>query len=401
MKHICLILCSVILLIACKKTNETPSAPMKEEVRGVWVPDPSHTNVMKSYQNVVQFVESIDSLNLNTIFVASYALSKTIYPSQVLLENSIYINIDSTFSLMPYMATYNQPMKSPSNDPVRDLIDEAHKRNIKVFLWFEFGFMGDMKPMNKAHPIYAKHPDWLGLGNDGKGANYNNHDYYFNSYHPEVQEFLIKLIEESLTLYPDLDGVQGDDRLPAMARNSGYDKYTVAKYQAEHNGAKPPHDFNDSTWVRWRLNILNDFGKTLYTRIKAKNSNVMLSFSPNPYPWCEEKLMQEWPQWVETGICDLLNVQCYRYEAEPYENTVKAVMSHIKKPEQLFAPGIILRVSGEQVLKPEILRKQMEINRALGTNGEVFFYNEGLRDTATQAVLREFYTEKAKFPALR
>jgi uncharacterized lipoprotein YddW (UPF0748 family) len=373
----------------------------KPEVRGVWVPDPQYTNVLKSYRNVQNFVATLDSLNFNSIYIVTYALNKTLYPSKVLLKNTNYSHIDSTSMLTPFMKTYNKPQKSPTNNPVQDLIVEAHKRNLKVFFWFEFGFMADIKlatPTN--NPILAKHSDWVGIGNDGKPASYNNHDYYFNSFDPKVQKYLLDLIVEGIKKYPEVDGIQGDDRLPASCINSGYDKVTVTRYKLAHKGKLPPASFKDSAWVRWRLDILNQFGKTLYTKVKATNKNVMVSFAPNPYPWCKENLMQEWPQWVSNGICDLLAVQCYKYDAVGYKNAVMSAQSYINPKvgkKQLFVPGIILMVSGK-ISDAQQFKEQILINRELKTDGEIFFYNEGLRKPEIKAVIKELYTEKVKFP---
>lgn len=373
----------------------------KPEVRGVWVPDPQYTDVLKSYKNVVDFVTTLDTLNFNSVFVVSYALNKTIYPSKVLLKNTNYVSIDSTCLLTPFLKTYNNPIKSTTDDPVRDLITEAHKRNIKVFFWFEFGFMADIKlatPQN--NPILAKHPEWLGIGNDGKPANYNNHDYYFNSYNLKVQKFLLDLITEAIKKYPDVDGIQGDDRLPASCINSGYDKKTVKSYKKAHKGQSPPQNFKDSAWMRWRLDILNNFGKTLYNKVKATQPNVMVSFAPNPYPWCKDNLMQEWPQWVSSGICDLLAVQCYRRDSVAYANTVKAAQSHIGPlagRKQLFAPGVLLMVSSE-ISDAQEVKKQLLANRILNSDGEILFYNEGLRSPEVRKIIKEVYKEKAKFP---
>ena len=38
---------------------------------------------------------------------------------------------------------------------------------------------------------------------------------WWNALHPGPQKFLLELIEEVVTRY-DIDGIQGDDRLPAM-----------------------------------------------------------------------------------------------------------------------------------------------------------------------------------------
>ncbi len=393
---LCFFFVTIVVVMGCNKP-----AVVVEEVRGIWVPDPSHTSVLHSYNNVVEFVDMVDDLNLNAIFLASYARSKTIFKSPHLLKNTNYTHLDSTSLMAPYFESYDFSLQSPTGDPVQDLLDEAHRRNIKVFFWFEFGFMGDIKPIGEGNPILAKNPTWLGIGNDGSPAHYNN-DYYFNAYDTAVQSYLKDLILESIELYPSVDGIQGDDRMPAMPRNSGYDPYTVAKYQLEHDGSNPPFDENEEAWVRWRLDILNGFGKMVFDEVTAKNPNVMISFAPNPYPWCLEKLMQEWPNWVENGICDLLAVQCYRSTAESYRNTVVEAMSHLPANGErtLFVPGIILRADGEMKISPEVLKEQLLINRELKTHGEIFFYNEGLKDSAIRTVLQEIYLEKATFPTL-
>ena len=341
-------------------------------------------------------MKQLDDLNMNAIFLVSYAETKTIYKSEVLLRNSSYKSLEDTYMLQKYISGY----QSSTMDPVRDLIDEAHKRNIKVFFWFEYGFMGEGRPIAADNPILSKNPHWLGVDNEGNPANYNKHDYYFNAYNPAVQNFLIELVKEALTKYPDLDGVQGDDRMPAMPRNSGYDVYTTTVYQTEHQGMLPPKDYNDAGWVRWRLDKLNQFALRLYREVKSVSKKAMVSFAPNPYPWCEEMLMQEWPEWCKLGTCDLLAVQCYRYSEEAYEATVREVLKHAQKanPDQLFAPGMILMEGSSSKMTPELLIRQIETNRRLGLNGEIYFYNKALNNPDVQRVLKKVYKKKIEFP---
>lgn len=394
-KHIW-ILSTLLFFFSCKSepVETTPTA-----IRGVWVPAPQFTEVLHSYSNVKKFVQLLENLHMNAIYLVSYAGTSTIYKSQVLTDYSTCGSQEDCYMLQPYMANYS----SATNDPVRDLIDQAHQAGIKVFFWFEYGFMGEGKPIPAHNPLLAKNTDWLGIGNDGKPSHYNNSDYYFNAYNPSVRNYLLKLVEEAIMLYPDIDGIQGDDRMPAMPRNSGYDKYTVELYKEQHDGKLPPSDYNNPEWVRWRLNILNEFANTLYTRVKKINPEIMVSFAPNPYPWCEEKLMQEWPEWCKNGRCDLLAVQCYRYTAEAYRSTVKEVLSHAKKsnPQQLFAPGMILMEGGNTKMTPGLLQEQLQINRQLGITGEIFFYNKGLENPGIQQVLRKMYTTKVSFPTIK
>lgn len=385
----------LLLSSVCIAKNE-----LKEGIRGVWVPAPRFTSVMHSYKNIIDFVASLEKLNMNSIYLVSYAGDQTIYSSKVLTKYSTYKSSQESNMLTPYIKDYNIPLKSPTGDPLRDLLNEAHKRNIKVFFWFEYGFMGEGKPISKDSPVLAKNPHWIGLGNDGQPSNYNKSDYYFNAYNPAVQNFLIDLIQEALRLYPDLDGIQGDDRMPAMPRNSGYDAYTISLYQSEHNGAIPPNDFNEPSWIRWRLDILNNFGKKLYRSVKELNPKAMVSFAPNPFPWSMDNLMQEWPQWCKDGICDLLAVQCYRYNADAYRATVTQVLKYIREnnPSQIFAPGIILMEGKAVKMTPELLAEELAINRELGINGEIYFYNEALNDKKINKLLKKLYRDKVSFP---
>lgn len=373
-----------------------------EAVRGVWVPAPRFTNVLHTYQNVENFVSLLDSLNFNAVFLVSYAETKTIYPSKVLKKYTGTKCIQETSLLNPYLKSYDQNGVSKTGDPIADLIALAHERNIKVFFWYEYGFMGETKPITKDNLLLAKNPDWLGIANNGEPAAYHSKDYYFNAYNPKVQDYMIKLIEEGIKLYPNVDGIQGDDRLPAMPKNSGYDAYTVSKYKKEHNGDAPPQDFNNEGWVKWRINLLNQFGKRFYNAAHSVKKDIIVSFAPNPYPWSKENLMQDWPTWVADGICDLLAVQCYRYNADAYKNTVTEALSYTKasKANQIFAPGIILMEGGQIKMDGELLKQQININRSLGINGEIYFYNEALNDLQIQQVFKEIYPTKAIFPTI-
>lgn len=363
-------------------------------VRAVWIPDPSHTKALTSYENLLKTVNGIEELKLNTIFVCAWAKGKTIYPSPLLKSRSTWPSINDGYFFKDFITTYNHPKKSPTSDPLRDLINESHKRKIKVILWFEYGFMASHGQTPDNDPLFSANPHWMSKGNDARQSNYNKTDYYFNAYHPDLQEFMLQLFEEALTLYPGIDGIQGDDRLPAMPRNSGYDEFTVSKYKSEHNGAEPPTDFNNAEWVRWRLNILNEFGKKMYNRIKSRKASAMVCFSPNPYPWCLDNLMQDWPQWIDNGIVDLLSVQCYRNTIEAYTSTVETAQKYVseKTKKNILNPGIILK-NGSKIMQKELLIKQLEANKKLKTNGEAFFYNEGLWDKDVQEVLKGKFWE--------
>lgn len=352
-------------------------------VHGVWIPDPSFTDMMHTREAVTADVKALHDMGINTLFVCAYARTATIFPSEVYLNNSTFDNIDDCYMLAPYRNGYSAD--STGFDPLRDLIDEAHKRDMKVILWFEYGFMGTHGETPADHPLLAAHPEWQSRASDGGQANYNGSDYYLNGYHEDFQNFMLDLIDEALVRYPDIDGVQCDDRMPAMPRNSGYDDYTSALY-LEETGAVPPADFNDAGWVRWRLDRLNAFARRLEAVVRNRG-DYMLCFSPNPYPWCAENLMQEYPAWIADGVVDLLSVQCYRFDADSYASTLNGVIESVGDRQDLLNPGIILKV-GDRTIAPDVLDRQLEITREAGIGGQSFFYNEGLLDPKTAEAVK-------------
>ena len=49
-------------------------------------------------------------------------------------------------------------------------------------------------------------------------------------------------------------------------------------------------------------------------------------------------------------------------------------------------------------MSPELLQKQLRINRELGINSEIYFYNKGIDNPSVKKVLKQTYYQKIKFP---
>ena len=360
----------------------------RPEVRGIYLPSPSHTSSFITYSDVCKSVAVLDELNFNCLFVCAWAATKAAWDSDVLKTNSSW----SSARAGNMYANYT----GGSGDALADIISEAHKKNIKVILWFEYGFMSSTGGVNMSDPVLSRHPDWIGRSNDGGYANYNGTDYYLNGYSSEVQNFMMSLMKEALTRYPDVDGIQGDDRMPAMPRNSGYEESTKAAYRAE-KGTEPPSDPSDAGWVRWRLDRLNSFASAMHKELKAIKPNLIVCFAPNKYPWCITHLMQEWPVWIKEGNVDLLTVQCY--VTATYENDVKTAMSYARSSG---APGIVnpamILKNGSAVMSKSMLSGQLQYNRTIGTCGESQFWFDGLKEDYVRDVFKAFYTTKASLP---
>lgn len=359
--------------IACKKestgsTNNPPPPPPppptpvwdSNALRGVWVTTTAST-ALDSRNNIKNMVTTCKAANINNIFVVVYNNQRTMYPSTV-MQNLIGVNILERFA---------------ARDPLQECIEEAHAQRIKVHAWFEYGFASSYSANGGA--IVAAKPHWAARVSGGALCVKNSFDW-LNGLHPEVQQFMIDLFKEVTTKY-NVDGVQGDDRLPAMPTTGGYDTYTSNLYLTE-NGVAPPTNSADGGWVNWRAKKLNSFLKRLRTEVKAIKPTIQFTMSPSPYPWGVQEYLQDWPTWVDSGWVDAIIPQCYRYDISAYNGTIAQQKSYYKNSAVPFYPGVLL-TSGTYTADNSFLTQMIQANRAAGFKGECFFFYEGIKDRTT------------------
>jgi uncharacterized lipoprotein YddW (UPF0748 family) len=260
-------------------------------------------------------------------------------------------------------------------DPLREMIEEAHARKIKVHAWFEFGFSSSY--MEQGGMILKKYPEWSALNKEGKLVSKNGFEW-MNAFHPDVQNFISSLVKEVVAKY-QVDGIQGDDRLPAVPSESGYDAYTTNLYKSQHNGSVPPADSKDPDWINWRADLLTDYLAKLYRELKQIKPGLVISMAPSIHPWGKEQYLQDWPRWMELGIVDYVVPQVYRYNMKAYSSTLQAQVNCLKEGEkEKFFPGVLLQYNGKSPSEGFLDSMIME-NRKYGIKGECFFFFEGLK----------------------
>jgi uncharacterized lipoprotein YddW (UPF0748 family) len=358
---------------SCVQSKEKYPLGYGEPVRGVWLTNVA-SDALYSQENIKNAVLKCKNLGLNTIFVVTWNNGMTMYPSKV-MESLTGEKID--------------PELDPSQlnrDPLQELIDEAHKNDIKVFAWFEFGFSSSYNdPDGK---IKKLKPEWMSLMSNGEICSKNNFEW-LNALDPEVQEFISSLVLEVVSNY-DVDGIQGDDRLPAMPSTGGYNTKTINWYKQEHNGVTPSVNYKEEEWVNWRSKVLNNYLKELYKKVKEIKPDCIVSMAPSVYPWSKEEYLQDWPTWVNEGYVDMICPQIYRKDSLSYKNTLEANLRLVNNNKKhLFYPGVLIQVNNIQPSK-ELFSFMIDCNRINNLEGEVFFFYEGL-DTFEKE-LKAYYT---------
>lgn len=370
----------ILITLACLSLliNSSCQTIQKQAVRGVWLTNVD-SEVLNSKENIIEAVNLLDQLGFNTIFVVVWNKAMTTYPSKIMKEFT-GVEIDTLFT---------------GRDPLKELIQEAHKKNIKVIAWFEFGFSSSYQ-LNGG-PIIEKNPEWAAKDINGNLVTKNGFEW-MNGFHPDVQNFMLSLIMEVVQNY-DVDGIQGDDRLPAMPSESGYDAYTVNLYKTEHDGINPPLFHKDYDWIKWRSNLLTEFMRRIHNSVKTFNKNIIVSMAPSIYPWSKEEYLQDWPTWIQKGYVDLVCPQVYRYNIEDYRSALELIVEDQINKDNLkkFYPGVLLKV-GDYYPDEEFLKQMIDANRKNGIDGEVFFFYEGIKKYPD--FFKEIYKDRVVFPEL-
>ena len=324
---------------------------------GTWVTNVG-SPVLFSKAAIEKCVATCKEYHISNIFMCVLNKGRTLYPSKVMKD----------------VTGIEQMEDLAGRDPLKEMIEAAHKSGIKVHAWLEYGFAA---AHGKLGEILERHPTWASKDQAGNILVRNNF-YWMNPFMPEVQDFMSSLVAEIVKNY-DIDGIQGDDRMPALPSEGGYDEYTVNLYKAEHNGTPPPLNTKDEAWIEWRCNKLSQYMARLYQEVKAIRATVIVSSAPGIYPWGKKEYLQDWPKWLKDGYLDYVIPQVYRTDIAQYRSTLtqqaNAVQGDLKKKVYV---GLMIK-NDTYTPSEAFLKSMIEANRSNSITGECFWYYDGLQ----------------------
>ena len=352
------------------------------EIRGIWITN-TDSVVLDSQTNIAEAINFLAETGFNVVFPVVWSKGATVYPSQI-MRSQFGLAIDPRYT---------------DRDPLAELVTEARRVGLKVIPWFEYGFASSYN--RNGGQILAKKPEWAARDCNGNLLKKNGFEW-MNALDSQVQDFLLSLMLEVVNNY-DVDGIQGDDRIPALPCEGGYDAGTVARYQQQFR-RQPPSNPKDRRWLQWRADILTNFLARLNREVKAVNPNLLVSMAPSIYDWGYKEYLQDSQTWLQRGLVDLLHPQAYRRDFNSYKQIVDRLVREQVSPQQRsrVAPGVLLNISSYR-MNPQYLSQAIAHNRYCGINGEVFFFYEGLRsdNNALAKVLRNgAYAKSAPFPSV-
>jgi len=349
------------LLIPPALLRAQPAPPPRAELRGVWL-TLNDMPILRDRPRMQAAVADLARLHFNTLYPVAWNGGYAWYPSEVTQRRGL-----QDFTMRGLQG----------QDPLPELVAEAHARGLRVLPWFEFGFMAP-----PSSELASRHPDWLSRRRDGGLTSISaaGEVVWLNPFRPEVQQLITELVLE-IVERSGADGIQFDDHM-SLPSEFGYDPFTLALYRRA-SGRDAPADPQDPAWVQWRADQITAFMVRLHKELKTRHPGALVSVSPNYHDFAYKLQLQHWRDWVRRGIVDELVVQLYRPDLESFR-------TELQRPELAESlqriPVAIGILAGQRTrsVPMALIEAQTLAARERGL-GVAFFYFETLWQRADEA----------------
>ena len=278
---------------------------------GLWVECEGRLDTLSSIDKIDQMISDSESLGIKDLFI------------QVHRGNRAWF--DSSYA---DSAPYKKFVAKYKIDPVEYIIDKAGKNGMNVHLWINIFRI----KKNLDAPIVKALGTKI-LTRDGKKRlilDYPKQDlpdggYWLDPADLQVQDYLLKLIDEAVTKYPNCAGVHLDFvrypyRVPfypgsqwAAGHGFGYGVDSVNRFK-QKTGLDPftmkLTRENAQLWDNWRRDHVTSFVK----KVKEVCAGKRKVLSTASVCWADRAYLsafQDWRRWLEDGIVDFISTMNY------------------------------------------------------------------------------------------
>ncbi|MBS0850755.1 glycoside hydrolase family 10 protein [Enterobacter sp. MW07] len=414
-----MLLACALLLASCAseppKSLVTPLPPVAKQpvpdqrqqdnqpMRGVWLatvsrldwPPVNSVNVSSpalrirlQQQALITKLDNLKSLGINTVFFQVKPDGTALWPSQILPWSDMLTG------------TIGQ---DPGYDPLKFMIEEAHKRGIKVHAWFNpYRVTTNTKPgtitaLSRTLPqnpasVYVLHPDWVRTSGDR---------LVLDPGIPAARDWITSIVAEVVERYP-VDGVQFDDYFYTETKSSTLNDTQTWQQYGQAFASK----------ADWRRDNTQQLIAQVSRTIKQINPNVMFGVSPAGV-WrnrshdpagsdtrgaaAYDESFADTRRWVQQGLLDYIAPQIYwpfSRDAARYDVLAKWWAEVVKPTKTRLYIGVALYKVGEPSRNepdwtvnggvPE-LRKQLDLNDTMpGISGTILFRENNLNQPQAQ-----------------
>ena len=353
-------------LLAVQNANDAiaMAIPYKSnELKGIWIRPTSKTET-----GIITTLDKLKNAGINNIFLETYFHGKTIFPSKTMEKYGFY--------------TQNEIFAGI--DPLKIWITEAHKRNIKVNIWFEAFYIGNKPQVDKQ--ILAVHPEWSNVNLRNIDAQLpvastsEHNGYFLDPANPEVQTFLVELVDEIIQTY-NPDGFNFDYcRYPQSiaaryagytASNWGYTKYAREQFQYEYGVDPASLSFGTKNWYEWdnyRRDNITQFIQKVSKLCRQNKILITAVVFPNKNMALETK-QQDWVTWSDNNYIDAFTPLYLTCDAKTIKVMIFDMLKDMSPRTKLYAGLFVTFMNGSS----EDLIRQIHETRKLNLGGIILF----------------------------
>lgn len=333
-------------------------------------------------------LDKLKSLGINTIFFQVKPDGTALWPSKILPWSDMLTG---------------KIGEDPGYDPLQFMLDEAHKRGMKVHAWFNpYRVSVNTKPstvteLNRTlsqNPasVFVLHRDWIRTAGDR---------FVLDPGIPEARSWITSIVAEVVARYP-IDGVQFDDYFYAESSGSMLNDSETFKKQGQGFGSK-------ADWRRHNTQLLIEQVSRTIKQLKPevefgvspagvwRNRSHDAAGSDTRGAAAYDEAYADTRLWVQQGLLDYIAPQIYwpfARDAARYDVLAKWWADVVKPTNTRLYIGVALYKVGEPSKNepdwtinggvPE-LKKQLDLNESLPQiNGTILFRENYLNQPQTQ-----------------
>lgn len=394
-----------------KRSAELPppsiSKPQAPEMRGVWLSTlygldwPASSTLdaqsdaprIRLQQNALTAkLDNLVRIGINTVFFQVKPDGSALYRS----------------ALLPWSDVLTGTVcQDPGYDPLAFMLEEAHKRGLKVHAWLnpyrvamntlpETAAVLNATLRSSPASVFALHPDWIRTAH-GR--------YVLDPGLPDVHNWIVSVVTELVKNYP-VDGIQFDD----------YFYYETPDSRLDDDATYRRYGQDFANKADWRRNNTLLMIQQVSQAIKSLNAHVAFGISPAGV-WrnavddprgsatqgggpAYDTAYADTRQWVQQGLLDYIAPQLYwpvgrqivRYDvlAKWWSEVVRPTHTRLYIGVALYKIGSPTKAEPDWGVADGVpeLRRQLDLNDALPeVNGTILFSEAYLSQPQTAAAV--------------
>jgi uncharacterized lipoprotein YddW (UPF0748 family) len=358
------------------------------ELKGVWI-RPEYFD----RDSIEEVLDRISDEGINNIYIETYYHGKTIFPSKTMLKYGFIRQYENYAGF----------------DPLRIWIVEAHKRGIKVHIWFQTFYVGNKPPETNPLYILAQHPEWANRQKksaDSETIPYSvseHNGYFIDPANPEVQAFLYELLCEIITKYRP-DGINLDYIRYPQSLSPNYSNYDMsnwgytafAREEFKNAYGKDPIELTvtDPLWDYWRFyrcTKITNFVRKVSLLCRSNKVTLTAVIFPNRAGAMDTKL-QDWKLWSINNFVDGFTPLFLTCDYKTTSSLIEEVIRNKSASTKLYAGLFVPFMNGAET----DLIKQIHASRMYNLDGIIMFDYAHLGNNYLETLSQSVFKSKGR-----